>query len=122
MKRNLFIFASLALVSLTTSCANYNGLIKNENNQSTQVVLSQNNFTVVESITGEATATYVFGIGGLSKNALIQEARTQMVQKAKLNGTSKAIINEKVEIKTSLLPIVNKVRVNVSAEVIEFTR
>lgn len=44
-----------------------------------------------------------------------------MVEKANLIGSTKAIINEKNEVKRSVFSFVRKVQVMVSNEVIEFT-
>ena len=51
-------------------------------------------------------------IGGLSKKAMIAEARANMLSKANIVGGSKAIINETVEIKHSFFPIVRLYKVN----------
>ena len=120
--KKLTAIVAISLIALTTSCANHNGLTHNLNSQNTEVVLSQNNFKVVGSVSGEAEVTYILGIGGLAKNTLVSEARKAMVEKANLNGSAKAIINEKVEIKKSALPFLGKVKATVSAEVIEFTK
>ncbi len=93
---------------LLTSCAGHYGLTSNVNNHSTEVVLSKKNFKVIKSVSGEASVMYVLGIGGLSKKALIAEARAEMLKSAELEGSAKAIINETVEIKGSSFPFVGK--------------
>lgn len=103
------------------SCAGHHGLTSNVNSHSTEVVLSKKNFKVVKSVSGEANVTYILGIGGLSKKALIAEARAQMLKQADLEGRAKAIINETVDVKVSGFPFVGKKLVTVSAQVIEFT-
>ena len=120
MIKKITFIASLAILSLT-SCASFNAPTINNNNQSTQVVLSKNNFKVIDSVTGESETTYILGIGGISKKSLVAEARKNMIEKANLIGSAKAIINEKIEVKSSVFPFVGKVQVMVSAEVIEFT-
>lgn len=87
----------------------------------TEIELSRKNFKVINSVQGEAQAMYVFGIGGLSKKALISEARADMLSKADIVGGSKAIINETVEVKHSFLPFVRKFKVIISGHIIEFT-
>ena len=120
MLKKITIIAFLGAM-LLTSCAGHYGLTSNVNNHSTEVVLSKKNFKVIKSVSGEASVMYVLGIGGLSKKALIAEARAEMLKSAELEGSAKAIINETVEIKGSSFPFVGKKLVTVSAQVIEFT-
>jgi len=111
----------LIILFLFSSCAFHSGLSSNLNNNTTEVVLAKKNYRIIESVSGQATATYVFGIGGFSKKGLIDTARSQMLSKIEMIGTSKAIINETVEIKSSFFPIVRTYTVTVSGYVIEFT-
>jgi len=119
IKKFTIIAALICSVSLT-SCAGHYGLTSNLNNHSTEVVLSKNNYKVLKSVTGDASVTYIFGIGGLSKKALIAEARSEMLQDANLEGSARAIINETVEIKGTSFPFFGKKTVTISAQVIEF--
>jgi PBP1b-binding outer membrane lipoprotein LpoB len=113
--------AMLLLISLVfTSCASHHGLPKNYNQNTTEVVLTKNNFKVVSLIKGEAEATYIFGFGGLNKNGLISEAKAQMLENSGMVGSSKTIINEVVEVKRSGFLFVNKYKVIVSAQLVEF--
>ncbi len=116
--RNLFLL--LTLVLFFSNCSVHEGLSSNLNNHTTGVVLSQNNFTVVKSVQGEAKVNTFFGIGG-AKNALIAEAKANMLAQASLIGKSRAIINETVEINRSFFPIVGVYKVTVSAHIVEFT-
>lgn len=106
---------------LFSGCAVHSGLTFNTNNHVTQVVLSKNNYVVIDSVRGESEAIYVFGIGGFLKEALIAEAKADMLSKADIIGGSRAIINETVEIKHSLFPVIRLYKVTVSGHVIEFT-
>lgn len=115
------VILGISLVAMS-SCASHSSLTENLKSQNTQVTLSQNNFTMGERIEGDATATYVFGFGGLSKKSLLETARKSMYQNANLTGSSKALINETFSNKTSFYLIVWKHQVNVSADVIEFTK
>jgi hypothetical protein len=118
-KRNLLFVAMLFLLS---SCVTFHsGLTSNLNNHTTEVVLSQNNYTVISSVKGEASAKYVFGIGG-GKKALIAEAKTKMLAKADIVGKSRAIVNETVEVRTKNVFFITKYTVTVSAHIIEFTK
>lgn len=119
MKRISFLI--IGAMFLLSSCAIHNGLTTNLNNHTTEVVLSKKNFKVVESVKGEAKAMYILGIGGLSKKAMIAEARANMLSNANIVGASKAIINETVEVKHSLFPFVRVYTVTVSGHIVEFT-
>ncbi len=119
MKKLFFLFIGISF--LFSSCAIHSGLTSNLNNHTTEVVLAKKNFKVVERVEGESQALYIFGIGGLSKKALIAEAKKNMLSNANIVGTSKALINESVEIKHSLFPFVGMCKVIVSGYIIEFT-
>jgi len=121
MKKNIVFLATIALIFAGCQ-ATHNGLTSNSNLHTTDVVLSKKNFKVIARVKGEAKATYIFGIGGFSKNALIQEAKTDMFSKADIIGSAKAVINETVEIKNSFyLGFVITKKVTVSANIVEFT-
>lgn len=107
----------ISIAFLFSGCAFHKGFTTNY----TEVVLSEKNFKVIERVQGEAEARYAFGIGGLSKNALIAEARANMLSKANIVGGSKAIINETVEVKRSRLLIVRRYKVTVTGHIVEFT-
>jgi hypothetical protein len=121
MNDQLKLILAFLILVLFSSCAIHNGLTSNQNGHNTEVQLSRNNFKVVQYVEGSSRATYVFGIGGLSKPALISRARQKMLEGANLIGTSKAVVNETVEIKHSFFPLIGTCRVNLSAYVIEFT-
>jgi hypothetical protein len=91
------------------------------NNHTTEVVLSKKNFKVLESVQGESKAMFIFGFGGLSKKAMIAEAKADMYTKANIVGKPRAIINETVEIRHSLFPFVRVYLVVVSGHIVEFT-
>lgn len=107
---------------LMTSCGIHSATVSNTNNNVTHVELSRNNFKVIDRVSGTATATYIFGIGGLSNKALIEKAKANMLEKANIIGGSKAVINLTVESHMSLIYIyyIQKT-VTVSGHVVEFT-
>ena len=106
-----------------TSCGLGSVLTSNQNSLQTNVVLTQNNYKVVKTITGEATTTYIFGIGGLSKEALRNNAIADMVKDAKLDGKSQAIVNTQISVKNVIItPLYIKQIVTASALVVEFTK
>ncbi len=86
----------------------------------TEVQLNQNNFKVIKSVTGEATATYVFGVFGPSKGNLLDQARRDMIQQAGLVGTSNAVINVTTDIMQNWNPIFTTKVAYVSGEVVQF--
>jgi hypothetical protein len=121
MKKPKFTLIFILLLSLT-SCGIHSGLTNNTNVHNTTVELSRANYKVVQYLSESSTATYVFGIGGLKKTALIEGARVKMMNHADMIGKSKAIINETVEIKRSVKLFVTELKVTVSAMVIEFDK
>lgn len=72
----LLFFLSLLL----TGCGIHNGLTYNTNVNNTNVILSERNFRVVSNVQGTAETSYIFGIGGMSKSALIADAKAQILQ------------------------------------------
>lgn len=118
MKRFLFTFLMATL--FLTSCATHHGIPKNYIQNSTEVVLKESNFKVIEIVKGEAEASYFLGFGGLGKNGLVAEAKANMLASANLEGTSRTIINEVVEVKTSGIFFISKYKVIVSGQLIEF--
>lgn len=104
------------------SCGLGTNLTSNQNSLQTNVVLQKNNYKVVKTITGEATATYIFGIGGLSARALRDNATATMIKNAKLDGKAQAVINTQVSVKTATItPLYMKKIATAQAQVIEFT-
>ncbi len=107
---------------LMTSCGIHSAMVRNINNNTTNVALSRKNFKVIDRVSGESTAIYVLGIGGLSNKALIEKAKTKMLENANLIGSSKAIINVTTESHMTLVvPFFYQKTVTVSAHIIEFT-
>lgn len=90
MKKFFAIIAVVAAVLCATSCGASYAV---SNNQSeTKVVLSGNNFEVLGQVSGQASATYICGIGGLSEKALYTNAVDEMFKNAELSG-SQTIVN-----------------------------
>jgi len=115
-----YLFLLLTIFTFS-NCAVHQGLTWNQNNHTTGVVLSQNNFEVIESVQGEAKGTSFLGIGG-SKKAMIAEAKAMMLSRANLIGKPRAIANETVEInRSAFFPFIQTYKVTVSGHIIEFT-
>lgn len=111
----------LAVLIMATSCGVHNAMFTNVNNNVTNVELSESNYRIVEKVTGEATATYIFGIGGLSKKTLTENAKSNMFNTADLEGKSRAITNIVTETYyKSITPLYVERTVTVTGYLIEF--
>lgn len=119
--KNLFVLAALCIgVLLVSSCGASSNMTFNQNQMQTNVVLSQNNFTVVKTVTGEASSSYVFGIGGRKQAEAKTSAMNQMIQNAELTG-SQAIVNTSISIhEQTVLGIWFKVTAYAVGTVVEF--
>src|SRR3954467_10784020 len=119
--RNLKIILALSILAFSlNSCGINMALFTNKNSNVTHVELSKKNFKVLERVTGTSSATYYFNVGGMKNKDLINMATADMVAKANLTGTSKALINTTIDIhKGGICMLYNKITVTVSAQVIE---
>lgn len=110
------------MVVLLSSCGVNSGLLNqySVNGTNTNIVLEKNNFKVVGTVSGEATDTYLFFIGGF-KQTLVAKAKQKMIENAKLEGTSKAIINVTIEEHNKFMFLYIKRTITVHGTVIEFT-
>lgn len=86
----------------------------------TQVDLKFKNFTVVQVAKGEASASYVFGFMGPRHQDLVGQAYRNMVDNAKLVGSSRALANVTVDSQNRFFVFWSKKTVYVTAVVIEF--
>ncbi len=114
----VLVFATL-LAGFVSGCSITRGNIGHS--ITTDVQLSEANFKVLGSVTGEASANYVFGIGP-SDQDLLSQAKRDLLSRADLIGGAKAIINVTTDIQfTGFFPWRQRTAY-VSAEVIEFTK
>jgi len=121
MKSCQFILIVLSVLIISSCGTFHSGKVLNLNNNQTQVELNKKNFKVVGKTSGSATASYILGIG-ISKKALIENAKSAMYDNAGLVGTSRAIINISIEKKIQLAYIFyTKTTIVVSGYVVEFT-
>jgi len=120
MKRMKVVVIGLSLLAilLISGCSTTAGFVGHSIN--TEVQLSQKNFKVIASVTGEASASYILGLFGPSKQNLLDQARRDMIKKAKLVGTSNAVINVTTDIQVYWNPFMVEKTAYVSAEVIQF--
>ena len=122
-KQKLQILLLAAATGLLSSCGFNNALIVNHNQNNTQVQLSTNNFKVIDKVYGKAEITYICLIGGLDTRQAYENAYSDMLGKANLTGSSKAVINVITEEHLGgVPPFYYKRTITVSAHVIEFTR
>ncbi|RXQ95625.1 hypothetical protein EO244_07115 [Ancylomarina salipaludis] len=102
----------LALISLLSSCAVHQGIISSS---------SLNRNVKYEDIAyGVSQTKQVLCIGGLSKDALILEAKRELINNRPL-GPNETYANFTVDFKRSFFPFVNKTKATVSADVVSFT-
>lgn len=106
----------LCLTVLFSSCAA--GLTGYMNNSAS---LSSNNFTYVKrDLQGMSQATYVFGIGGMNREAIVDEAKQIMLENHKLED-GQTLANTTVNFKYSnFLGIVSTTKCYVTADIVEF--
>ena len=110
---------AVAAVLLLAGCGVSQTLTTNANLNQTNVVLSQKNFHVVKTVQAEVTATYVFGIGGMSKKALYSNAVAELTKNANLTG-SQALVNVTVKNSPKSILCYNKITYHAEGTVIEF--
>jgi hypothetical protein len=123
MKKIRIYSLLLLLTAFLSSCAISTALVTNHNQNATEVHLSGNNFIVVDQISGSSETSYVLAIGGMNKRQLYENAYSEMMKKANLLNSSKAIINVLTEEQVSgFAPFYVRRTITVSAQVIEFTR
>lgn len=122
MKRHLSkIVMAVAAVLLLASCGISQNLTTNANLNQTNVVLSQKNYHVVKHVEAEVSATYVFGIGGMSKKALHENAVAELTKKANLTG-SQALVNVTVKNSGKVILFYGKLTYHAEGTVIEFDK
>jgi uncharacterized protein YbjQ (UPF0145 family) len=85
------------------------------------VILRENNFKVVGTVQASSSVSYVFGIGGLSRRAIRENAIAKMMKNAELQGAQTIInITERVSV-AGVPPLFTKFTVTTSGTIIEFT-
>ncbi len=88
----------------------------------TKVTLAENNFKIVGQAYGEASATYICGIGGLSKKALKNNAINEMSKNANLTG-AQTLTNITTNASVKMItPLYVQVTYTATANIIEFTK
>ena len=114
MKLVFKLFILVISVLSFSSCAVHNGYMTNS------ASLSQANFSYVKkSVSGEASTMKVFGLGGLAKSKIVEEAKKQMLKRNKLQD-NQALANVTVNWKNSVYLVVNINTCTVTADIVEF--
>ena len=122
--KKISLYPVLVLLTVIfSSCGVNTAFISNQNHNTTAVQLAGNNFKVVDTVSGSSEVSYVFGIGGVNKRQLYENAYSEMMKKANLMNSSKAVINVMTEEQISgFAPFFVRRTITVSAHVVEFTR
>jgi cation transport ATPase len=113
----LYLVVVLSVFSILTGC-----IATHVGNMSGSASLNSPNFMYKkQNIFGEATATYVLGIGGEAKQSLLLDAKTRMMKENPLLK-NQALANVAVSYKTTYFIgfLVIVVKCNVSADIVEF--
>ena len=122
MKCFFKVVAVLVASAFVTGCGFNLYPAANLNLAQTEVVLQSNNFRVVGEASGEASATYILGIGGLSTKAIYANAVAEMYNNARLAG-SQTIVNINVHQHSGgVPPLFMKMRYVATGQIVEFTK
>ena len=114
------VFASVLTLS---GCGLANNLTTNQNQNQTSVVLSQNNYRIIGTASGEVTGKYILGFGNIRKKALKDNAINEMMKNANLDGGSKAVTNITVKSSVKMItPVYVEVTMTATGNIIEFTK
>jgi hypothetical protein len=117
----LTIVASM-LCLLLSSCGASKTVGVNHATSLTNVQLSQNNFKVVDRVTGKASNTYILVFGGFRIKNLYERAKNDMLEKADLIDKAKAVIDITYDVHVrSVLCIYSTYTITASGTVIEFS-
>jgi hypothetical protein len=114
MRKFLAFFSSIVVLAImTSSCGMHHGM------GMSNASLSENNFKMVRYAQGSVKTTKIFGLGGLAKNALVAEAKEQMMSSYPLQD-GQALANMTVDFKTSIIFFVITTKVTVTADIVQF--
>jgi len=120
MKHRIGLFMFLLLIIIiSTGCSWHQGYMGHT--ITTEVQLSNANYKVIGNANGVASADYIFGIGPADQN-LYNQACRNMIAKAELTGSPRAVINVTSDVKYSWFLIWRNETVYVSGDIVEFTK
>ncbi len=121
MKHITFVPFVLAAALLLTSCGVNQALVFNQNQNSTQVHLSEANFRNVGKVMGTDSVHYVLMFGGMKKTRMYERAYAAMMNNAELTAGPRAVVNVLTEEHVGgVPPFYIKRTLTVSGQVIEF--
>ncbi|MBO5759895.1 MAG: hypothetical protein J6R31_07650 [Rikenellaceae bacterium] len=120
MKKSIKLLFVAGLFMALTGCGTQQNTLASISN-SPDVILRENNFKVVGTVQASSSVSYVFGIGGLSRRAIRENAIAKMMKNAELQGAQTIInITERVSV-AGVPPLFTKFTVTTSGTIIEFT-
>lgn len=103
----------LILLVFLSSCAFHSGLMTGN------ASLSDPEFSIVDFAIGSSETVKVFGIGGLNADAVVLEAKRNLYENYPLEK-GQALANVTVDFKREYYLIVSKLKVIISAEIVDF--
>lgn len=115
MKKKMVIIGSVVLIVLFSSCATQKGYVLSSTHP------GKNSYILVKSnVQGIAKASHLLGFGRLAKGALINEAKSQLIESNHLD-INQALVNLKVDWKmVHARPFYITNRCTVTADIVEF--
>ncbi len=123
MKHLKFLPFVLLTLPLLNGCGVNQALVFNQNQNSTQVHLSEANFRTVGKVMATDSVSYVLIFGGMKKKHMYEHVYATMLDKAELGVGPRAVVNVLTEEHLGgLFPFYYKRTLTVSGQVIEFTR
>ena len=112
--KKLKLLIALVVIALFSSCSSiYSGMM------SGSAVLSENNFKVIETATGTSTAQSIFGFSDNKKEALVAEAKQDLLRSNPLKE-GQALANVTVDFNVRTFLIIFTQKVTVTADIVEF--
>jgi len=116
MKKVFRLLIIVISVLSFSSCAFHSGYMNNS------ASLSQANFDYTQkSISGTATTSKFFGLGGLGKLAMVEEAKKDMLKNYPLQS-NQALVNVTINWKNSIIFFIMTNSCTVTADIVEFKK
>lgn len=109
------ILTFLSLAFLLTSCAFHMG------SMNSSASLSSNNFKYVKLASGQAETIKFLGLGGLSKEGLVAEAKKNLLKNNPLKD-GQALANIVVDFKYTYLLLLINTKAIITADIVEFNK
>ncbi len=114
MRKHIKFIAIALIAAFLPGCAMHTGYMNNS------ASLSAANFSYTkQNLQGFAETWYVFGIGGLEKEALVEEAKRDMLKDFELKP-NQVLANVTVNWKNSFFVVVTSSKCTVTADIVEF--